>query len=208
MTYKIKFESNGETYEYIRNADSADEAAKILAREFGLFAKVDLIDADTRGEEWAQVYYFADSGSSRPIAVAMADKSTEHSNYDEDEDEDEEDTISWREATSVFHELQHPSCHAYRSDNGRVAFVLVDGCELFAAYIDGKTLVEGDLTGDNGSEEIWAQIVDAAFGDEADAMRKFEKSDKYVAIWNICSVGCAECPCHDWCGNMDEIVGE
>lgn len=53
--YEIKFERNGTEHRFVRLAESATEAADKLCDQYGWEWKYGLIDADTRGIEWAEL---------------------------------------------------------------------------------------------------------------------------------------------------------
>lgn len=61
--YQITYEINGAQHKAVRIATSATAAIEKYAWQYGQrFTEVRLVDADTRGREWAQVAVYAGRG--------------------------------------------------------------------------------------------------------------------------------------------------
>ena len=72
-TYKISYQRGERTVTLHRKAESASQAVEKLAWQYGQrYTKVRLVDADTRGQEWAEVSVFSDRGCQDWIYTALA----------------------------------------------------------------------------------------------------------------------------------------
>lgn len=67
--YKIEYTRNGKDSTVIRRAESAEAAVDKLAAQYGWRVKLNMYDAATRGEEWAQVAVDPDGGINYSFAA-------------------------------------------------------------------------------------------------------------------------------------------
>ena len=73
--YKITYERNGAQHKAVRIADSAAAAVKSYAWQYGQrHTKVHLVDAETRGQQWAEVAVYNDRGCQDWAYTALVER--------------------------------------------------------------------------------------------------------------------------------------
>lgn len=77
MRYLIEYERDGKTVKTVRKAEDAGQAIQKMCEQYGWGCRERMVDADTRGKEWAKWAADTEGGINYDLTIVAVKKGEE-----------------------------------------------------------------------------------------------------------------------------------